>query len=212
VKRTSYFNIRILLVLTAVMLLLVACERPLQPDLEDAPAVPPVQVDPAPSQPEALPPPGTEPSEGEQPPTSEEPITPGQEPGEQPGQPAEPPPSSETPGSSEPVTYVVQGGDTLFRISQRYNVSIEDIVTANNLQNPNRLDIGQTLIIPVGGLPSQPGQPATGEIIHTVQAGENLFRIGLRYGFTVDALVTYNNIANPNRLDVGQQIRIPPSD
>ena len=40
----------------------------------------------------------------------------------------------------------------------------------------------------------------TGEIIHTVQAGENLFRIGLRYGFTIQELATYNGIANPDVL------------
>ena len=50
---------------------------------------------------------------------------------------------------------------------------------------------------------------STGEIIHTVAAGENLFRIGLRYGFTVQELATYNGIANPDVLSVGQQIRIP---
>jgi LysM repeat protein len=57
--------------------------------------------------------------------------------------------------------------------------------------------------------PAQETSP-TGEIIHTVQAGENLFRIGLRYGFTVAELAAYNGIANPNVLSVGQQIRIPP--
>ncbi len=57
--------------------------------------------------------------------------------------------------------------------------------------------------------PTQETSP-TGEIIHTVQAGENLFRIGLRYGFTIQELATYNGIANPDVLSVGQQIRIPP--
>ena len=52
----------------------------------------------------------------------------------------------------------------------------------------------------------------TEERTHVVQAGENLFRIGLQYGFTVDELAAYNNIANPNVLDVGQVIKIPPSN
>lgn len=52
---------------------------------------------------------------------------------------------------------------------------------------------------------------STGEIIHVVQAGENLFRIGLRYGFTAEELAAYNGIANPNWISVGQQIRIPPT-
>jgi LysM repeat protein len=51
---------------------------------------------------------------------------------------------------------------------------------------------------------------SSGEIIHTVQQGENLFRIGLRYGVSYQELAAYNGIANPNVLSVGQQIRIPP--
>ncbi len=48
-----------------------------------------------------------------------------------------------------------------------------------------------------------------GETIHVVQAGENLYRIGLRYGFTAEELAAYNNIANVNLISVGQEIRIP---
>ncbi|MFQ3566007.1 MAG: LysM peptidoglycan-binding domain-containing protein [Aggregatilineales bacterium] len=44
--------------------------------------------------------------------------------------------------------YTVRPGDTLFTISQRFGVSIQAIVDANNLTNPDRLSIGQTLIIP----------------------------------------------------------------
>lgn len=53
---------------------------------------------------------------------------------------------------------------------------------------------------------------ATGERIHVVQSGENLYRIGLLYGFTYQDLAAYNGLANPNVLDVGQEIRIPPSN
>jgi LysM repeat protein len=49
----------------------------------------------------------------------------------------------------------------------------------------------------------------SGEQVHTVQAGENLYRIGLRYGCTVAELSAHNGIANPNYINVGQQIRIP---
>lgn len=50
----------------------------------------------------------------------------------------------------------------------------------------------------------------SGEIIHIVQPGDNLFRIGLRYGFTAQELATYNGIPNVNIIYVGQEIRIPP--
>ena len=62
---------------------------------------------------------------------------------------------------------------------------------------------------PAAPPPAQETSP-TGEVIHTVQAGENLFRIGLRYGFTAAELAAYNGIPNPNVISVGQQIRIPP--
>ena len=45
---------------------------------------------------------------------------------------------------------------------------------------------------------------------YVVQPGDNLFRIGLRFGFTVNELAAYNNIANPNLIYAGQVILIPP--
>jgi putative chitinase len=45
-----------------------------------------------------------------------------------------------------------------------------------------------------------------GQKVHVVQPGENLFRIALRYGTTVDALARANGIANPSRIYVGQKI------
>ena len=50
---------------------------------------------------------------------------------------------------TEPLQYVVQPGDTLGTIAQRYGVSLEEMVRANSLINPNLLDIGQMLTVPV---------------------------------------------------------------
>ncbi|HIP87994.1 MAG TPA: LysM peptidoglycan-binding domain-containing protein [Anaerolineales bacterium] len=50
---------------------------------------------------------------------------------------------------------------------------------------------------------------AQGSIVHVVQRGENLFRIGLRYGVTVDVLAAANGILNPNHIYVGQRLIIP---
>lgn len=60
--------------------------------------------------------------------------------------PTTPPAPTTRPGQRE---HTVQGGDTLFAISQRYNTSIEALVAANNLPSRNAtLSIGQKLIIP----------------------------------------------------------------
>lgn len=46
-------------------------------------------------------------------------------------------------------------------------------------------------------------------IVHTVKAGENLFRISLRYGVSLNAIADANHINNPNLIFVGQQLTIP---
>jgi LysM repeat protein len=46
------------------------------------------------------------------------------------------------------IEYAVQSGDTLGKIADRFDITIEDIIAANEMEDPNRLDIGQILIIP----------------------------------------------------------------
>jgi LysM repeat protein len=62
--------------------------------------------------------------------------------------------------SGGPTTYVVQSGDTLLSISTQFDVSLDDIMAANELTNPDVLFVGQQLIIPIGGL-ATPTPPAT---------------------------------------------------
>ncbi len=50
-----------------------------------------------------------------------------------------------------------------------------------------------------------------GLIVHTVQPGETLFHIGLQYGLSWVAIAEFNGILNPDAIDVGQEIRIPPT-
>lgn len=52
------------------------------------------------------------------------------------------------------TTYIVQPGDTLGAIAQRYELAVEDIMAANGLTDPNTLALGQVLIIPVAGSPA----------------------------------------------------------
>ena len=105
-----------------------------------------------------------------------------------------------------PTTYTVQAGDTLYTIALKYGLTVQELATANNITNVDSLTVGDTLTIPAPGTVTDNqqggGQPTTGEQIHTVAPGENLFRIGLRYGFTVAELASYNNIANPNSIAV----------
>jgi LysM repeat protein len=196
-------------IVVIAILSLSACERPVPRDDEDTEVVPtaPVVLPTTPSDTPAYPPPETAEPENPTPvPTTE--ASPTETSPEPTAEPAEPTAVPTTETAAE-TTHVVQAGETLFQIAQRYGVTVQDIAAANNLTNVNVLEVGQTLVIPGAGS-SPAATPAAGERVHVVQPGENLFRIGLQYGFTVDELASYNGLANPNAIEVGQTIRIPP--
>ena len=58
-----------------------------------------------------------------------------------------------------PMIHTVQAGDTLGRISQLYDVPVEDIAAANDIVNVNTIAVGQQLVIPIGGVPTETPPP-----------------------------------------------------
>lgn len=93
--------------------------------------------------------------------------------------------------------HTVRRGDTLWNIAQQYRTNMNQIIAANQLQDPNILVVGQALVIPT---------PMT---TYVVQPGDTLAIIASRFGVTVRAIAEENNIANPALIDVGQVLRIP---
>jgi LysM repeat protein len=122
-----------------------------------------------------------------------------------PGAPITPPP----PGTA---IYQVSRGDTLAAIASRFNTTVAAIVQLNGITNPNRIFVGQRLLVPNTGLPGQitpPTQPPTAPRTYVVQRGDTLLTISLRFNRSVQAIAAANNIANPNRIFVGQTLVIP---
>ncbi len=114
------------------------------------------------------------------------------------------------PTSSGEQIHIVQPGENLFRIALRYGTTVEAIAQANGIANPALIYEGQKLVIPASGSnASSPASTTGGETLYTVQPGDNLFRIALKYNMSYLYLAQYNGITNPNFLIVGQQIRIP---
>ena len=113
----------------------------------------------------------------------------------------------------EETEHIVQPGENLYRIALRYGVTYQDLAAYNGIVNPAAIQVGQVIRIPGTSHPAASGgtptPPAGGETIHVVQAGENLYRIALRYGRTYQEVATYNGITNPAALSVGQELRIP---
>ncbi len=109
------------------------------------------------------------------------------------------------------ANYPVQPGDTLSRIAANYNATVATLAQLNGIVNPNLIRVGQVLRVPAVAQPATsepPTQPQTPRT-HVVQPGQNLFRISLRYGVSVEELARVNNIANVNRIFVGQALTIP---
>ncbi len=105
--------------------------------------------------------------------------------------------------SVEGVEHVVAWGETIEIIAAQYGVSVEDIVAANNLTNPDLIRAGDVLIIPgVEAVTTEPG-------VHIVRQGETLQSIASMYGTTVEALALANGIVNTNYIWVGQRLTIP---
>ena len=97
------------------------------------------------------------------------------------------------------INYTIVKGDTLYSIAKKYNTTIDEIKSLNNLTN-NNLTIGQILRIPVSGQNNFTN--------YTVDKGDTLYSIAKKYNTTIDEIKSLNNLTN-NNLTIGQILRIP---
>ena len=107
----------------------------------------------------------------------------------------------ETPTNT--ITYVVQRGDSLYSIAQKYGTTVATLRQLNNLTT-DLLQIGQVLKVP------QTGTSSSGNV-YIVKRGDSLYSIASQYNTTVDAIKLANNLTS-NIIQVGQQLIIPAKD
>ncbi|MFQ5408876.1 MAG: LysM peptidoglycan-binding domain-containing protein [Anaerolineales bacterium] len=136
--------------------------------------------------------------------------------------------------AQEPLYHTVQPGENLYRIGLKYGVGWPEIVSLNGLPD-TRIYVGQRLLIrgaaPIETVaveaasaasepptaaagtapPASLQQPVAVPVTHTVQRGETLFNIAVRYGTSTAAIAQANGIANANFIFAGQQLKIPGS-
>lgn len=150
--------------------------------------------------------------------------------------PPPPPAAAPTPGESAPVAsgpqstlpdgsivYTIQPGDTLYAIWRRFGVSVKDLMALNHLNEDSILYPGQQVVISLGQAGAAPqsqhapldrpiARPADlnnlppGAVVYTVQAGDTLLAIALRYGVNPDDIAALNALPDVNVLAIGQKL------
>ena len=100
-------------------------------------------------------------------------------------------------GTGTTNAYVVKSGDSLYSIARKYNTTVDEIKSLNNLTS-NLLSIGQVLKIP----------SASSTNTYVVKSGDNLYSIARKYQITVDELKKLNNLSS-NLLSIGQVLKVP---
>jgi lysozyme len=106
----------------------------------------------------------------------------------------------------EGVSHIVQPGETLIGIAQKYGVDANVLAEANNVANRNQLRVGQKLTVP--GITVRQAAEALGRV-HVIQSGESLTAIAQQYGVSAEEIISFNNISNPDAIYVGQELIIP---
>lgn len=102
------------------------------------------------------------------------------------------------------TSYIVKNGDTLFNISQQYNIKWDLIAEINGLNEPYLLHAGLALKIP---------QATTSKVkdkIYTIASGDTLVSIAKQFNITVDDIIAVNpNLQKSDLITVGQVIKLP---
>jgi LysM repeat protein len=102
--------------------------------------------------------------------------------------------ASFTPSRTTPFFYVVKAGDNSATIAAQFEMTADTLIRANP---GTSFAAGTTLLVPAGPR------------LYTVKEGDELKLIAPKYGVTVEFLLTGNNLPNPDRIFIGQQIFIP---
>ena len=118
------------------------------------------------------------------------------------------------------ITYKVEKGDTLYSISRKYQITVAELRTANNLSENDVIKAGQKLIIPDADIgtaaalsstktaSSSANTPTAKTIEYVVAKGDTLYGIARKNGMTVADLMAINNLDSTAVIKVGQKLKV----
>ena len=131
--------------------------------------------------------------------------------------PAETPTATETPGPSPTPTqtvYLVEAGDSLFTIAEKFRANVCLIMAINNIGDPSVLAVGQSLIIPTGdeelptATPLPTGLPRGARLQYVVQCGDTLDSIAAKFNSTGADIAKENKITDPLSIKIGDVLTV----
>ncbi len=105
------------------------------------------------------------------------------------------------------LEHKVRLGDSLSLIAVRYDTTVSELMTINNLKSRHRIRAGQILNLPYKGTAKQ-AMIQVGSKTYTVRSGDTLSQISQRSGVREPELLAYNGLANGNRIYVGQKLHL----
>lgn len=103
------------------------------------------------------------------------------------------------------IPYRLKAGDTFNILARRFNTTVEAIVSVNPGLNPNNLQVGQSVCIPIrrSVVPCPPGSR------YIIKAGDTFSKISQRYRISLNTLIALNPGVNSSNLRIGQIICVP---
>jgi len=114
--------------------------------------------------------------------------------------------------TAEDLIHVVGRGETIYSISRFYSVTADELMKANGITDPSRLQVGRRLVIPTSDLASLPvSGPAITQALedYRVVRGDTLFSIARSRGITLQNLLDINKFASNHVLRAGDVIKVP---
>jgi LysM repeat protein len=106
--------------------------------------------------------------------------------------------------------HVVQAGDSLAVIASNFDVTVQNVMLANGISNPDHIEVGQVLTIPRGDVAvTAPTPTPAPQTTYTVQHGDTLYSIAKRYGSTIEAIMAANGLTDRTYIVTGEVLVIP---
>lgn len=109
--------------------------------------------------------------------------------------------TTQTPSQSEP--YIVKYGDTLSKIASKFNLSVSQLASRNNIKNINLINVGQKINVNTTSSVAEPKNRK-----YTVKSGDTLSKIAYENRVTVSSLAKVNGIQNVNMIFEGQTLNL----